>query len=96
MMEQKRLALEEAQANLDALVASRKRPAYQLTHSLKLMGQDVGLVPEQDDEWKELNDDITAPDQYSGLLISNEEKEEMEKAADAKDLNEGTSVIQAI
>jgi hypothetical protein len=53
-------------------------------------------VPEQDDEWKELNDDITAPDQYSGLLISNEEKEEMEKVADAKDLNEGTSVIQAI
>jgi hypothetical protein len=38
MMEQKKLALEEAQANLDALVASRKRPAYQLAHSLKLMG----------------------------------------------------------
>jgi hypothetical protein len=96
MMEQKKLALKEAQVNLDALVASRKRPEYQLTHSLKLMGQDAGLVPGQDDEWKELKDDIAAPVQDSGLLISSEEKEEMEKAVDAKELNQGTSVIQAI
>ncbi|KAH7378543.1 hypothetical protein BKA64DRAFT_244791 [Cadophora sp. MPI-SDFR-AT-0126] len=95
-MESKKLALQEAQANLDALVFSRKRPEYQLTHALKLLGQDTGLVPGQDDEWKELTDDIAAPVQDSGLLISAEEKEEMDKSSQAKDVNTGTSVIQAI
>jgi hypothetical protein len=96
LMDQRKLALKEAQANLDALVSSRAKPEYQLRHTLKLLGQDVGLVPTVDDAWQELKDDVAAPVQDSGLAISSEEKEEMDKSSDAKDVTTGTSVIQAI
>lgn len=96
IMDQKKISLQEAQANQDALVASRARPEYQLRHSLKLLGQDPGSVPGQDDAWQELTDNIPAPVQDSGLMISAEEKEEMDKSSDAKDVSQATSVIQAI
>lgn len=96
LMDQKKLALQEAQANLDALVSSRTKPEYQLRHTLKLLGQDVGLVPTSDGDWQELKDDIAAPVQDSGLTLSAEEKEEMDKSSEAKDVNSATSVIQAI
>jgi ABC toxin-like protein/neuraminidase-like protein len=96
MMESKKLALQDAQATLDQLVYSRKRPEYQLTHALKMLGQDTGLVPGTDDDWKELVDEIAAPVQDSGLMISAEEKEEMDKSSQAKDVNTSTSVIQSI
>lgn len=96
LMQQKKLALQEAQANLDALISSRAKPEYQLKHTLKLLGQDAGLVPTQKDDWQELKDDIAAPVQDSGLALSAEEKEEMDKASEAKDVNTGSSIIQAI
>jgi hypothetical protein len=95
-MDQKKLALQESQANLDALITSRARPEYQLRHTLKLLGQDVGLVPTPDDDWRELTDDIAAPVQDSGLALSSEEKEEMDKSSAAKDVNTSTSIISAL
>jgi hypothetical protein len=95
-MESKKLARQEAQNNIDALTYSRKRPVYQLQHVLKLLGSDTGLVPGDDQDWQEMTDDVPAPVPDSGMLLSHEEVEEMEKSSDAKDLNTAVSVIQAI
>ena len=96
LMQSKKLALQDAQTTLDQLVYSRKRPEYQLMHTLKLLGHDPGLVSSQEDEWRELADDIPAPVQDSGLSISAEEVEEMNKSSQAKDTNASSSIIQAI
>jgi len=97
IMEQKKLALQEAEANLASLVQSRKRPQYQLEHSLKLLGEDASVIPQGlDDEWRALSDPIPTPQNESGLKLSPEEAEEMSKTRDAFALSTAVSVIQTI
>ncbi|KAK0641913.1 hypothetical protein B0T16DRAFT_380998 [Cercophora newfieldiana] len=97
VLEQKKLALVEAEANLASLVQSRKRPQYQLEHTLKLLGEDGSVVPQGlEDEWRALGDPIPAPQSESGLKLSPEEAEEMGKTRDASMLSTAVSVIQTI
>ncbi|KAK3375777.1 hypothetical protein B0T24DRAFT_526498, partial [Lasiosphaeria ovina] len=97
IMEQKKLALQEAEANLASLVQSRNRPQYQLEHTLKLLGEDASVIPQGlDDEWRALGDPIPAPQNESGLKLSPEEAEEMNKTRDSFVLSTAVSVIQTI
>jgi hypothetical protein len=96
-MTQKKLARDEAQKNIEALQYPRKRPVYQMQHTLKLLRSDVSLVPDEAAaDFSELADDVPAPVTNSGLMMSAEEREEMDRASNAKDLNTAISVIQAV
>src|SRR5206468_4619801 len=46
VMEVKKQQLDEAGKSLDALQQSRKAPVYRLQHYLKLIGEDLGKVPD--------------------------------------------------
>ncbi len=88
--------LDEANAALDALEQSRVGPAYQLTHTLKLLGEDLSKVPSEDGDFAELADAIEPPVDESGLKIGTYEKEEMDKAGAAKDWNTGIGGVETL
>ena len=86
VMEVKKQQLEESQKSLEALNQSRKGPVYRLQHYLKLIGEDLGKVPNDNTDFSELPNQIEQPVDESGLKLIRYEKEEMDKASDAKDI----------
>jgi len=54
---------------------------YRLQHHLKLIGEDLGKVPDADMDFGELADQIEQPVDESGLKLIPYEKEEMDKLA---------------
>ncbi len=71
---------DEAQKTLDSLEQNRKGPVYRLQHYLKLIGEDLGKVPEEATDFSELDDPIEAPISDSGVKLISSEKDEMDKA----------------
>lgn len=96
IMEMKKLQLDEAGKALDALQQSRKVPVYRLQHSLKLIGEDLGKVPDGDTDFAELPDTIEAPVEESGMKLIPFEKEELDKAAEARDWQIGIGVVETL
>jgi hypothetical protein len=88
VMEVKKLQLDEAGKALDALQQSRKGPVYRLEHYLKLLGEDLGKVPDGNTDFGQIPDQIEQPLDESGLKLIRYEKEEMDKAAEANDKQE--------
>jgi hypothetical protein len=88
--------LDEATKTLEALQESRKAPAYRLQHQLKLIGEDLAKVPQADADFTELPDQIEPPIDDSGLKLIAYEKEEMDKAATAKDVQTAVGVVEAL
>jgi len=88
VMEVKKQQLDEAGKALDALQQSRKGPAYRMQHYLKLIGEDLGKVPDGNTDFSEVPDQIEQPVDESGLKLIPYEKEEMDKAAEANDKQE--------
>jgi hypothetical protein len=89
VMEQKKLARDEAQKATDSLVQSRKAPEYRMKHTLKLLGEDIGSIPSISDvesEFKEVVDIIEAPVVESGLKLVAAEKEQLEKMLKSVDM----------
>ena len=56
VMEVKKQQLDEAGKAMDALQQSRKGPAYRLQHNLKLIGEDLGKVPDGKTDFTEVPD----------------------------------------
>lgn len=96
VMEVKKQQLDEAGKALDALQQSRKGPAYRLQHYLKLIGEDLGKVPDGNTDFAELPDTIEQPVDESGLKLIQYEKEEMDKAAEANDRQEDVGRLEAV
>ena len=90
------MQLEEAGKALDALQQSRKGPAYRLQHYLKLIGEDVGKVPDGNTDFSELRDTIEQPVDESGLKLIAYEKQEMDKASEAADWQVGIGVVETL
>jgi hypothetical protein len=70
--------LDDAQKTIDSLRQNRKSPAYRLKHFYKLAGIDLP-VPDEGDEFKEIDDAIETPVADGTLRLSPGEKEEMDK-----------------
>src|SRR5262245_55781720 len=83
-------------SSLDALEQSRKGPVYRLQHYLKLIGEDLGKVPDSNTDFGELPDQIEQPVDESGLKVIPYEKEEMDKAAEANDKQEDVGIIESL
>ncbi len=96
LMEVKKQQLEEAGKSLEALQQSRKAPVYRLQHYLKLIGEDLGKVPDVNTDFGELPNQIEQPVDESGLKLIAYEKEEMDKASEANDKQEDVGRIEAL
>lgn len=88
VMEVKKQQVDEAGKALDALQQSRRGPANRMQHYLKLIGEDLGKVPNGNTDFSELPDQIELPVEESGLKLTPFEKEEMDKATEANDKQE--------
>jgi hypothetical protein len=95
VMEVKKQQLEEAGKSLAALQQNRKSPVYRLQHFLKLIGADLGQVPESDADFKEISDPIETIDE-GGLKLIQSEKDEMDKASAAADWQTGIGAVETL
>lgn len=96
LMEVKKQQLEEAGKSLDALQQNRKSPVYRLQHYLKLIGEDLGKVPDGNADFGELPNQIEQPVDESGLKLIQDEKEEMDKATLALDFQIASNAVEAL
>lgn len=96
LMEVEKQQLESATKSLEALQQSRKEPVYRLQHYLKLVGEDLGKVPDDNTDFGELPNQIEQPIDESGLKLIQYEKEEMDKASEAADWQTGIGVVETL
>jgi len=96
IMEVKKQQLGEAGKSLDALQQSRKGPVYRLQHYLKLIGEDLGKVPDGNTDFGELPNQIEQPIDESGLKLIQYEKEEMDKAGTSADLQLAAGITETL
>jgi hypothetical protein len=96
VMEVKKQQLEEAQKSVEALQQSRKGPVYRLQHYLKLIGEDLAKVPNDNTDFSELPNQIEQPVDEGGLKLIAYEKEEMDKAGAAADWQIGIGVVETL
>ena len=96
IMAQKRLALEEATRSLEALQFSRKAPEYRMKYTLKMLGEDMSAIPDQDDDFAELDEGVDKPVNESGLRITSREKEELDLAFQSQVVSTGTAVVELL
>jgi len=83
VMEVKKMQVEEANAALEGLEQNRRTTEYKLRHYLQLIGEDVNRVPSEDGSFSEISNQLPTPIDEGGLKLIKEEKEEMDKAAQA-------------
>ena len=97
IVEQKKLAADEAQKALEGLQHSRKAPESRMKHNIQVLGEDLGAIPsigDAESEFKELVNQIEAPLVESGLKLVAAEKEEIEKAIQSLDLKPIINIIE--
>ncbi len=96
VMEVRKQQLDEASKSLDALQQSRKGPVYRLQHYINLIGEDIKKVPDSATDFTELAFQIEKPVDESGLKLIQYEKEEMDKASEAKDWQTGIGAAETL
>jgi hypothetical protein len=96
LMDVKKLQLDESQKSLDALQQSRLGPASRMAFYLGLIGEDLGKVPQTDGDFNELPNANEPPVSEGGLKLIAFEKEEMDKAAEAKDWQTGIGIAETL
>lgn len=103
VMEVRKQQLEESQRSLEALQQSRKAPVHRLEHNLRLLGEDLGAVPDADTDFNELQNRVGALVDESGFKLNEYEKDESDKAGEAKDkqktivyIETGVSTLHAL
>jgi hypothetical protein len=97
VMEVRKQQLEESQKSLEALQQNRKGPEYRLRHYLNLIGEDPNKVPaDVDTDFAELADKNEPVVDDSGLKLISFEKEEMDKAGEAKDWQIGIGATETL
>lgn len=94
VMEVRKYQLGESQKSLEALQQSRKAPVHRLEHNLKLLGDDLKVVPGADADFNELPNRIGALVDESGFKLNEYEKLEMDKAGEAKDKQKTIGYIE--
>ncbi|WP_432409200.1 neuraminidase-like domain-containing protein [Wukongibacter sp. M2B1] len=84
VMEIKKKQVEEAQKNIEGLTQNRKTLEARMKYYLKLSGQDESLVPTDTADFNGIPNEIVTVDGDSGLKLIPFEKEEMDKAGEAR------------
>lgn len=88
IMEIKKIQLNESNETLDSLKQNRKTSVYRLQHYLKLLGENESKVPSDNTEWTELPNSIEKPIEETSFKIIHFEKEQMDEAKEAYDLQD--------
>ncbi len=96
VMEVKKQQLEEAGKALDALQQSRKGPEHRLQHHLNLLGEDLGKVPSDDEDFSEIQNLYGQLAEESGFKLNENEREEMDKASSAADWQTGIGFVETL
>ncbi len=96
LMEIRKQQLEEANKSLSALKQNRLSPVYRLQHYLQLIGEDLAAVPDNNTDFSEFPNQIEKPIDESGLKLIQYEKEEMDKAGEAKDQQKTIGIIKTL
>jgi hypothetical protein len=96
-MEVRKQQLEESHKSLESLQQSRKSPEYRLRHYLNLIGEDTNKVPAGvDTDFAELPDKNEPIVDDSGLKLIPFEKEEMDKAGEARNWQIGIGAVETL
>jgi|GEM_PF-475368 len=96
VMEVKKMQVEEANSALEGLQQNRRTTEYRLRHYLQMMGEDLAKIPEAGAAFSELADPVMMTFVESGLKLIADEKEEMDKAALAHDMQLLVSIPEAL
>jgi hypothetical protein len=96
IMQVKQLQLNEANTALEGLNQNRETPAYRMQHYLDLIGQDAGKIPGADADFTALAGPPQSLVTDSELILTSYEKQEMDKASNAKDLQEGVGIVETL
>ncbi len=96
VMEVRKQQLDEANSSLDALQQNRLAPVSRMQYYLSLIGQDNSKIPDASTDFSDLPNQIETPIDDSGLKLISLEKEEMDKAGDARDLQIGIGIAESI
>ncbi|MFI7596721.1 neuraminidase-like domain-containing protein [Actinoplanes sp. NPDC049681] len=88
--------LEEAVRTRATLAASRLAAVYRCAHQLRLLGEDLAKVPTGTTDFVELPDLIETPVDAGGLRLTALEKEELDKAAEARDRQTVIGHVEAL
>lgn len=96
VMEVRTQQLEEANRAKQTLQASRASTVYRLQHQLRLIGEDLSRVPSGDADFTELPDLLEEPLPVSGLKLMALEKEELDKAARARDTQLTAGLVETL
>nr|WP_308873994.1 neuraminidase-like domain-containing protein [Thiothrix subterranea] len=95
-MELRTKQLEEAQKSLDALYQNRIGAVSRMQYQLKLIGEDLGKVPNIDTDFTEIQNQIEPPIDESGLKLIKYEKESIDKTGEAHDWQTAANVVEAL
>jgi len=96
IMTSKTLAVNEAQAALDALNQNRQEPAYRMQANLQLIGGDLSTIPGPTDDFTAANDNIEIPQDSSGLKLIQSEIDEVNNANQATTYNSASGAQQVL
>ncbi|MEL7123024.1 MAG: neuraminidase-like domain-containing protein, partial [Bacteroidota bacterium] len=96
IMEVRKKQLEEAEKALDNLMENRKSPVQRMQYYLELIGEDPNKVPGIDADFTVLANGIDAPVDESGIKVNKYEKEDMDKAKEAHDLQDAIGKVESL
>jgi hypothetical protein len=96
VMEVRKQQLEESQSSLTALQQNRQGPVSRLQYYLRLIGEDLGKVPDSNTDFGELPNQIEQPIIESSMKLIQSEKDEMDKASAAADWQIGIGVAETL
>jgi hypothetical protein len=93
----KQRTLDEANATLAQLNTSWDTPKYKLQYFLNLLGMDMSSVPaDPTKQFSEISNMYDTPANDGGLMLIPSEAEQMDKAGDAKNVNLGAGIAEAL
>lgn len=96
-MDVKKKSLDEANAALNQLQASRSNPYYRLQYYMQMLGLDTSSIPvDATQKFTEIPNVIEKPSDDGGLLLIPSEAESLDKAHTSKDVNLGAGIAEGI
>jgi hypothetical protein len=96
VMEVRKQQLEEANKSLEALLQIRKGPESRMRYYVQLIGEDLSTVPDDKTDFSDLPNQLEKPLDESGLKLIRYEKEEMDRASEARWLQVGVGVAETL
>jgi hypothetical protein len=96
VMEIKKQQLDEANKSLEALQQNRLGPKSRMEYYLSLIGEELSKVPDDKTDFSDLPNQLEKPVDESGLKLISYEKEEMDKAETARDLQIAVGAVETL